>query len=1117
MKTTSPSNEEIGASASRVAVDWKLNTRRRKVDAKHAKAMHLSGAGVHVPLDIERDPSLTSGPSEASFFKMRIDGSPTNTYSLSTNSSSVRFAGSGYSVGAGSLAAPEYDHNLPQYLHETIEEPISRGAMHIGMQPDEANMSRRVLGITLHPNPAPLEADCAPIVRGKRLFALKSGSQGWPIEQNRGFAVASGTTRPLKRDPKTHTYDSVTASSISKRMHTDSEGNLITRNNETTKGYSIAFENDSRLRQVDSPLKASTLSLSPSDKNFLPTFDTEGTWIDYDSRGQGGHFSRRPPRSYDASTLRPPPRTAPTLLYSRGIDDNDEINEELGPALLDRGVFPRLVNAERAFREFGSANVSVEPGSGPSSLSAAIYGGSGTFSVSPFKVYNSSSPSSSLSNTPPRKNQSLSPPPGGESVDNDNIQAIPKRSISPTKLKRFDASLHPNLVPVVAVNQRSNIPPSTASHKQLGGSMRLSDMQPKIGAIEMGEPLNLDSRTMATIGRSSGPRANSLLNATYFELDDATLQSSADMPRDRHHLHIPDRGTAYLGVPTKTVQSESGDVKSSVQFVGNRGGSPGGRTLRASQHIRLPDDIANAKVPLNARAGIPSSKEHDVNPRPVLPEDVHKQSLIAGGGNAVYTLSGSPYGKISSKTYVRTDWESLAPVAVGLGVDAREAAESARNLTATGQAGSSPFTTADTLYPGKIAPKARFASVHNYLRHSTGLNTENPSVILSVPPPVTKRVELESFSVSPLLVQRGSPGSSDDQSSRASMSPSGLREFSETADINNDSERSSSPSPGRSSSPNPLPLYHPRALTTLRAHLNEKLEEARKPDLSTYSSKVKYHPTVPHLEIPQGAEGINRNEGDSTGIDALWRSGLPSPVHAVSNNINNVLRTTLTDIHPPNKDYRNSQLGKLSAALSREGLILETDSGFVSEEQVTGRNLKDAIRTRHGAPSPLTTGNRLTDIHEPGVYSKTALGRQAQSEKDSGTVINTYTLPMSILQDAIKYTESFVQLPFPMETDSPRVLHKNKSSEAGSLSSHATYRDIPQSNSKRYHSQRPSTTAGDFAQSIGHDMRATTFALFGGTGEESNGAYGARQAPLRTYGSLAEKLRTQIGIETIDK
>jgi hypothetical protein len=45
-------------------------------------------------------------------------------------------------------------------------------------------------------------------------------------------------------------------------------------------------------------------------------------------------------------------------------------------------------------------------------------------------------------------------------------------------------------------------------------------------------------------------------------------------------------------------------------------------------------------------------------------------------------------------------------------------------------------------------------------------------------------------------------------------------------------------------------------------------------------------------------------------------------------------------------------------------------------------------------------------------------------------------------------------------------------------------------------------------------MRATTFVLFGGTGEESNGANGARRAPLRTYGSLAEKLRTQIGIET---
>jgi hypothetical protein len=1114
--------EEIGATANRVAVDWKLNTRKRKVNVQsRAKASHLSGSGVHIPIDKERDPSQTSGPSEAPSTRIRVPGSNSNSYAISSDNAAIRQAGSGFSVGAGSLAAPGYDHELPQYLHETIEVPVKRGSLHIGMQPDEANMSRRVRGITLYPNPPPIEADCAPTVSGKRLFALKSGSQGYPVEMHRGFAVASGTSRPLKRDPKTHTYDSTTASSISKRMFSDSDGNVITRNTETTRNFAIAFEIDSRLRQVDSPVKASTVSLSPGDKNFLPTYDADGAWIDYDSRQQGGHFARRPPRSYDASTLRPPPRTAPSSLSTKGIDENHEINEELAPSsLLDRGVFPRLVNAERAFREFGEANVSIEPGSGPSSLSAAIYG-TRSFSVSPFKVY-STSPSPS-SPTPTKANSSSnsipSPPPGGGESD-DFIQPNLQRSISPTKLKRFDNSLNQNLVPIVKVNERSENATlsSTSSYKQLSGSMRLSDMQPKVGAIEMGEPAKLDPRVMATIGRSTGPRANSMLNATYFELDDATLQSSADLPRDRRHLSIPDRGTAYLGVPTKTVQSESGEVKSSVQFVGNRGGSPGGRTLLEGQIIKLPADIATSRIPLNARAGVPSSKEHDVNPRPVLPEEVHRQTLIAGGGNAVYTLSGSPYGKVSPNTYVRTDWESLAPVAVAIGGDAWQAAESARNLTATGQAGSSPLTAAETMYPGRVAPQGRFASVHNYLRHSTGLNTEKPNIILSVPPPETKRVEMESFSVSPLLVNnnKGSPGSSDGRSSPSSSSPSDLRDFSNSAD-KHDTERSS-PS-GRSSSPSTLPLYHPRALSTLRARSSEHQqvneEEGRDDMKSLTSNKIKYHPGVPNLEIPSDAQGIG--SGDVSGVGALWRSGLPSPVKSVSSNIENVLRTTLTDIHPPNRDYLNSQLGKLSAALSREGLVLETQTGFVSEEHITGRNLKDALKTRHGAaPSPITTGIRSTDIHESGVYTKAALGRQAQIEQqqqqqqNSGSGMGTaVTLPMSILQDAIKYTETFVQIPFPMESDSPRVLHKNKSSDSGSLSAHATYRDDLQSSSRRFQTSRPSTSASDFAQSIGKEMRATSFALFGGTGDESRGS----AAPLRTYSSLAEKLRAQIAIE----
>ena len=982
------------------------------------------------------------------------------------------------------------------------------------MQPDEANMSRRVLGISLYPNPPPSEVNCAPIISGKKLFALKSGSHGFPIEMHRGFAVASGGARPLKRDPKTHTYDSTTASSISKRMFSDSDGTIITRNTETTRNFAIAFEIDSRLRQVDSPVKASTVSLSPGEKNFPPTFDAEGVWIDYDSRKQGGHFARRPPRSYDASTLRPPPNTAPSSFSLKGIDENHEINEELAPSLLlDRGVFPRLVNAERAFREFGAANVSVEPGSGPSSLSAAMCG-SGSLSVSPFKVY-STSPSPS-SPTPSRAfSSSSSPPPGGGEAGqegDDFVQTSLQRSISPAKLKRFNGSLHPNLVPIEKVDERSgnDLSSSSSSHKQLSGSMRLSDMQPKVGAIEMGEPLLLDPRTMATIGRSTGPRANSLLNATYFELDDATLQSSADLPRDRQHLSIPDRGVAYLGVPSKTVQRESGEVKSSVQFVGNRGGSPGGRTLRDGQTIRLPADTATSRIPLNARAGVPSSTEHDVNPRPVLPEEVHRQTLIAGGGNAVYTLSGSPYGKVSTKTYVRTDWESLAPVAVALGADAWDAAESARYLTATGQAGSSPLTVAESMYPGRVAPQGRFASVHNSLRHSTGLNTARPNVILRIPPPETKRVEMESFSVSPLLVNRSSPGFSDGRSSPSSSSPTGLRDFPNSgADERYDGDGSSSPS-GRSSSPSFLPLYHPRALSTLRALSSDQQvdigheghDEMRS---TTSANNVTYHPGVPHLEIPSGAQGIG--SGDTSGANALWRSGLPSPVKSVSSNIDNVLRTTLTDIHPPNKDYLNSQLGKLSAALSREGLVLESQTGFVSDELISGRNLKDALKTRHGATSPVTAGIRATDIHEAGVYSKAALGRLAQSERVPETAMNT--LPMSILQEAMKYTENFVQIPFPMESDSPRVMHKNKSSESGSLSAHGTYRDIPQSSSRRYRSSRPSTSASDFAQSIGKDMRATSFALFGGTGDESRGS----AVPLRTYSTLAEALRAQIAVE----
>ena len=113
---SSSSLAEIGASASRVAVDWKLNTRKRKENAQsRAKATHLSGAGVHVPIDNERDPSQTSGPSEAPSTRIRVPGSNSNFYTLSSEDAAVRLAGSGYSVGAGSLVAPSYEHGLRFY------------------------------------------------------------------------------------------------------------------------------------------------------------------------------------------------------------------------------------------------------------------------------------------------------------------------------------------------------------------------------------------------------------------------------------------------------------------------------------------------------------------------------------------------------------------------------------------------------------------------------------------------------------------------------------------------------------------------------------------------------------------------------------------------------------------------------------------------------------------------------------------------------------------------------------------------------------------------------------------------------------------------------------------
>ena len=237
-----------------------------------------------------------------------------------------------------------------------------------------------------------------------------------------------------------------------------------------------------------------------------------------------------------------------------------------------------------------------------------------------------------------------------------------------------------------------------------------------------------------------------------------------------------------------------------------------------------------------------------------------------------------------------------------------------------------------------------------------------------------------------------------------------------------------------------------------------------------------------------------------------------------------VVKSTMTDIHPPNEDLRRSTLGKLSAALDREGVAVHPLGAVPGEAPAVssgGVVLVAGALTRRSEPARDVVrpqqgfGKRSTDVQSPTDFARSAYGRESFRELQAASgpagapnPLPTLLMPRAYTDLALDYVAVRAPQPFPMEPDRPRVIHRAASSDAGELHHHGTLRGSP------LHVAPPPGRASARDRFSPHSELGASLGLVGSgasAGADSlRGGGGRGNGTARTYGAVIAQLGAAI-------